>query len=532
STLAYSNPAGSSYKTTLATLKVKYVATVAAPIANFTVSSTSGNVPLTVQIVDASTGGVSSYAWDFNNDGTIDSTQQSPLYTYNEAGIYSVNLTVANSVGIDSEVKTGYIVVSGSSSVAPIANFTATPTSGNAPLTVQFTDASTGTVSSYAWDFNNDGTVDNTEKSPSYTYSAAGTYTVNLTVNGQDGSDSEVKTAFIVVNNPVPTSPVANFTAAPVLGTKPLNVQFTDISTGTPTSWKWSFGDGTYSTKQNPSHIYSKRGKYTVSLTVKNTLGRNTIKKTNYIDVEVFPVANFLAYSTVGKVPMKVKFIDKSRGDPTSWNWDFGDGNTSTEQNPTNVYGAVGRYNVTLTVTNAAGTNSTTKYGYIDVEASLVAEFSASSTLGVRPLNVQFTDMSVGVPTSWKWSFGDGSYSSKQNPSHIYKKGGKYTVSLTVINTVGRDTTKKTNYITIEVPPVSYFSASPKAGKAPLNVVFTDKSTGYPESWKWDFGDGNISTEQKPTHIYSTAGRYTVKLTVSNLAGSNTKSMVKYIKVS
>jgi len=169
----------------------------ASPVANFTANVTSGDFPLTVQFTDESTNTPTSWSWDFDNDGTVDSTEQNPIYTYTAAGNYTVNLTVANADESDSEVKTEYIVVSEPLPEAPVANFTATPTSGSAPLTVNFTDQSTGNISSYSWDFNNDGTVDSTDQNPSYTYASAGTYTVNLTVSNAKGSDSEVKTNYI-----------------------------------------------------------------------------------------------------------------------------------------------------------------------------------------------------------------------------------------------------------------------------------------------------------------------------------------------
>jgi len=229
---------------------------------------------------------------------------------------------------------------------------------------------------------------------------------------------------------------------------------------------------------------------------------------------------------------MSVKFTDKSTGAPTSWFWDFGDGNTSTEKTPVHVYSAVGRYNVSLTSTNAVGNNTITKSSYIDVEVVPVAEFSADPTVGANPLNVSFTDLSTGVPTSWTWTFGDGNTSTEQNPSHIYSKEGQYTVKLTAKNAVGSNSTTKTKYITVESIPVASFSATPTSGIHPLSVTFTDKSTGFPESWHWDFGDGNTSTEQKPVHTYSAAGQYNVSLTVTNLMGNSTKSMSKYVKVS
>ncbi len=501
------------------------------PVANFMANVTSGTVPMTVQFTDNSTGEPTSWQWDFDNDGVVDSTEQAPIYTYATVGNYTVNLTVGNTGGSDSEVKIEYIVVSEPLPGAPIANFNATPTSGNSPLKVQFTDASTGTVSSYSWDFNNDGNVDSTEQSPSYTYAAAGNYTVNLTVIGTGGSDSEVKTGYINVSNSVTTKPVAAFSASPTLGIMPLNVQFTDMSTGVPASWSWNFGDGNTSNESSPLHTYSKVGKFTVSLTVKNVKGTNTTKKTKYIDVEVVPVAEFSANKTLGKAPLSVKFTDKSTGDPTSWNWDFGDGNTSTEEKPVHVYSAVGIYNVTLTATNAVGNNTTMKSDYIDVEGVPVADFSASSTLGIMPFNVSFTDMSSGVPTSWSWSFGDGNVSTEQNPSHVYSKVGTFTIKLTAKNAVGSNTITKTKYIDVEVVPVAEFSANKTLGKAPLSVKFTDKSTGDPTSWNWDFGDGNTSTEEKPVHVYSEVGRYNITLTATNAVGNNTITKSSYIDV-
>jgi PKD repeat protein len=196
------------------------------------------------------------------------------------------------------------------------------------------------------------------------------------------------------------------------------------------------------------------------------------------------------------------------------------------------TYSKVGKFTVSLTAANAVGNNTLTKSDYIDVEGVPVAEFSADSTVGTVPFNVSFTDLSTGVPTNWTWTFGDENTSNEQNPSHIYSKGGQYTVKLTAKNAVGSNSTTKTKYITVESIPVASFSASPTSGTHPLSVTITDKSTGYPESWSWDFGDGNTSTEKNPLNLYSAAGKYTVNLTVTNLAGSSTKSMSNYIKVS
>jgi len=162
---------------------------------------------------------------------------------------------------------------------------------------------------------------------------------------------------------------------------------------------------------------------------------------------------------------------------------------------------------------------------------SPVAAFSAHPTSGKAPLIVKFTDKSTGKPTKWKWDFGDGTTSTKQNPTHKYSKVGSYTVRLTVINAKSSNTAIKTDYIKVVTKPVANFSAKPTSGKVPLTVDFTDQSTGIATKWKWNFGDGTISREKNPKHQYLQEGNYKITLTVSNAAGSNTVTKTNFIKV-
>ena len=238
-------------------LSIKYISDVfiysddsppSPPIAAFSATPRSGTAPLTVTFTDASSGTAPlTYAWDFQNDGSVDSILKNPSYQYTAAGTYTAKLTVTNTAGSDPEVKAGYITVS-AAPVAPVAAFSATPRSGTAPLTVTFTDASSGTAPlTYAWDFQNDGSVDSILKNPSYQYTAAGTYTAKLTVTNTVGSDPEVKAGYITVSA-APVAPVAAFTGIPVSGMVPLDVTFTDSSTGTSiTNRRWDFGDGNIS---------------------------------------------------------------------------------------------------------------------------------------------------------------------------------------------------------------------------------------------------------------------------------------------
>ena len=254
-----------------------------APTAAFSGTPVAGSAPLAVQFTDLSANSPTSWSWNFG-DGSPSSTAQNPSHTYTASGSYTVTLTATNGSGSDDEVKTDYIVVS--DPPPPTAAFSGTPLAGSAPLVVQFTDASTGSPTSWSWDFG-DGSPTSSAQNPSHTYTANGSYTVTLTATNAFGSDADVKTDYVVVSDaPPPPAPVADFSALPVAGSAPLVVQFTDASTGSPTSWSWDFGDGSpTSTAQNPSHTYTANGSYTVTLTATNAGGPDPETKTDYIVV-------------------------------------------------------------------------------------------------------------------------------------------------------------------------------------------------------------------------------------------------------
>ncbi|HXW98352.1 MAG TPA: PKD domain-containing protein, partial [Methanomicrobiales archaeon] len=227
-----------------------------------------------------------------------------------------------------------------------------------------FTDQSTNTPTAWSWDFGDSGT--STLQNPVHVYTAAGTYTVALTATNGDGSGKLVKQNYITVTPKTP--PVANFTANVTTGPAPLAVAFTDQSTNTPTAWSWDFGDSGTSTLQNPVHVYTAAGTYTVKLTVTNADGSSTVSKATYITaLNSLPTANFSGTPTSGKQPLTVTFTDLSANTPTAWSWDFGDGAASQQQNPVHVYTAPGVYTVSLTVTNAGGSDKMVKQNYITV---------------------------------------------------------------------------------------------------------------------------------------------------------------------
>jgi PKD repeat protein len=429
------------------------------PIAAFSASPTSGLIPLNVQFTDNSTGTPTAWNWNFG-DRTANSTAQNPAHLYSTAGNYTVTLTVTNSAGSNTIAKSNYIKATAPTTVKPpVIYFWASRTSGTVPITIGFTDASTNTPTAWYWDFG-DGT-NSTLKSPRHTYTSAGTYSITLTASNAGGSATKTRYNYITLTGTTTQKPVASFTSNVTSGKVPLSVLFSDTSTGSPTAWNWNFGDGTANaTVKNPVHVFSKAGVYTVTLTASNSAGSSTIKKSSYITVSSTTppalVANFSSNVTTGTAPLNVAFTDKSTGTPTAWNWSFGDGTYSTVKNPAHIYSKAGNYTVKLTLKNAAGsTNTVTKTNYIKVKAPTTAKipvvsFWASRTSGTVPITIGFTDASTNTPTSWKWNFGDGTYSTAQNPRHTYSKAGTYSITLTASNAAGSATKTRYNYIVLK----------------------------------------------------------------------------------
>jgi PGF-pre-PGF domain-containing protein len=246
------------------------------------------------------------------------------------------------------------------------------------------------------------------------------------------------------------------------------------------------------------------------------------------------PTADFSSSVSSGNAPLEVSFTDKSTGDPTSWNWDFGDGTNSQDQNPGHTYSSAGDYTVTLTVSNENGENS--KSSTINVLENTdtgntepvlpTADFATNATQGSAPLAIQFTDLSQNT-TGWNWDFGDSSSSTDQNPLHVYETPGDYTVILTASNENG--TTSKNLDIKVlekEGLPVADFEANVTSGYAPLSVLFTDHSQDATQI-AWDFNeDGVVDANTSPaTYEYTSPGTYDVTLTATNENGTASKTI-------
>ena len=265
---------------------------------------------------------------------------------------------------------------------------------------------------------------------------------------------------------------------------------------------------------------YSKDSKGPlVSIDIEN----GTILSVDYQDIMPTintPVASF---SYVDQGQGAVDFTDESQNQPTSWEWDFGDGNSSIMQNPSHTYTMPGTYTVCLTATNSSGSDTNCQMLDIEIASIPVADFSFSTP---DQLTIDFTDLSQNQPTSWEWDFGDGNSSTMQNPSHTYAVQATYTVCLTASNIAGENTVCKE--VNIAIAPVAAFSYADQGQGV---VDFMDESTFQPTSWEWDFGDGETSTMQNPTHTYTMPGTYTVCLTATNSSGSDTNCQTLEIMI-
>ncbi len=400
----------------------------------------------------------------------------------------------------------------------PIADFSSNTTLGCKPLTVNFTDISQYTPTSWLWSFPGGNPSTSTLMNPVVVYNAIGVYDVSLTVTNSYGTNSITKTAYLTVID----KPVANFTFVKAEG----NVQFTNTSTGLGSS-HWDFGDGTFSNDKNPVHTYSSVGTYNVLLTVSNLCGVS-IKSVN-ITVVFIPVASFSADVNSGCVPIIVNFTDLSTNNPTSWNWSFIGGYppSSTLKNPTITYNNPGDFKVSLVATNSEGSGSVSIDKYIKVNVPPVANFSFS----VVGHKVHFMNTTAGVNNSFLWDFGDGETSIEVNPIHTYALPGDYTVSLTATNSCSFNSISKS--VTVHTIPTANFKADTTTACSVATIHFTDISYNSPDTWKWTFPGGtpDSSTMHNPTVEYQSDGTYAVVLIASNDAGSDTIIKTNYIHV-
>lgn len=486
-TLTVSNEAGDDIQTV-----TNYITVNPQPGAEFNFT-TNG-----LQAIFNSNGSVgTSYFWNFG-DGQ-NSNVPNPIHIYSAAGTYPVSLTVSNECG--SEILTLNVTVTG----APVAAFTSNTQNGCAPLVVQFTNQSAGSPTSFNWVFQGGSPATSTQANPTVTYNTPGSYDVQLTVANPAGNNTLFLDNYIVIESPTNSNFNYNVNGS--------NASFTNQSSN-DTGSNWFFGDGNSSPEENPTHTYLADGVYTVMLISSGICGNDT--STSQVSIQTPPQAAYAYQQMSDCVPAVVNFTNQSSPNATTFLWSLpgGSPSSSTQANPSVTYTGPGAYTVTLIAYSGGGTDTMTWENLILVGTAP----SASFLLSTDDTNVTFENQSIGA-SSYFWDFGDGQFSSAENPIHDYGSFGIYTVSLISTNPCGSDTSVVV--IELSTVPNAFFGYSAHTGCAPFVVNFIDQSQNNPTSWDWTFegGDPATSTEQNPTVTYTEPGAHTVSLTVTNGQG-------------
>lgn len=458
---------------------------------------------LTVGFTNTSIG-ATDYHWDFGNTAATNDTsnQVNASYTYPDTGIYIVTL-IANPGFQCSDTTTTVVVL-----YDPFQpDFSYVKQCPGTPM--QFNDLSTvsqGTIVSWSWNFGDGGTA--SVKNPTHTYNSNGPFWVTLTMTSSTGC----KTIYTELVSPHP-KPNANFTFSTPCLDKP--TQFTNTSTitsGTITTWNWTFGDGGTSSVKDPIHTYVATGTYTVTLIVTSDMGcKDTVAKTLIIKPKPVAVADDDTIACFGD-PVQ---LQASGGWYYLWKPAAGLSNPNIA-NPIATPSATTTY--TVIVSDDCWADSTT----VTIVVNPTPTASFSNTVTCVGDTFHFTDMSLpngSTIVSWSWDFGDGGMSSLQNPTHIFTGNGPFNVTLTVVNNFGCDDDYTLTVVPYPLPEVDFTRDLPCLNQP---TQFTDLTTilsGTLVSWSWSFGDGGTSTLQNPTHTYTSTGDFTVTLVVTSNHG-------------
>ena len=472
------------------------VATI--PTADFSATPTSGCTSLIVTYSDLSSSNTTGWSWEFEGGVPETSASQNPTVTYNTAGVYDVTLIATTAAGNDEEVKMDYITVAEPAT----SDYTFMVTGGD----VTFTNTSTN-ADTYNWEFGN-GDI-SMDENPVYTYTSSGSYEVVLSALSTCGTVTDTQTVVISL------APVAAFTTVgSPTDCAEFILEYTDASTFNPETWAWTFEGGTptASTEQNPSVTYSSPGAYDVTLTVTNAQGMNTITADDYVVAQDQVTAGF-ANTIAG---LEVTFENQSSSAATSYVWDFGDGMTSTGVNPIHTYSEEGVYEITLTAIGPCNSDVITQT--LNLYTIPTAGFTSDITEGCNVLTVSYSQTSSSNVTAYAWTFEGGTPSTSldANPTVVYNAAGTYNVELIVSNPTGSSSASEVDFVTVsDVPSASFVGVNNM-----LTVTFTNNSMEA-DSFMWDFGDGNTSSDISPIHTYATEGDYTVTLTATNSCGDN-----------
>lgn len=484
----------------------------AVPVANFSNNPTCVNS--NVQFTDASSissGSITSWLWNFGNGNT--STLQNPSTSYTTAGAVSVNLLVTSASGCTASITKPLTV-----GQIPTSSFSYSFNCiKDSVIFTNTSSISSGSITGSLWNFGDFSSTSNLTN-PRHNYNATGNYTATL-VSTSNFSCSSTSTVLVSLTNKVS----ANYSISATNFCIGSAISFSNASTyslSAINAWAWNFGDGGTSTQQNPSYTYTASGTYSITLQSTAADGcKGIITKT--VSINAKPVVQFTTTILSACATKTIGFNSTSTAPAGStYLWNFGDGNSSTSQNPIYAYATTGTYSVKLVVKAPGGcADSLTKTSYITINSTPVSNFSLSTTCVFTNINfINNSTISTGSISSWNWNLGDGvgSTSNLQNPSYTYSVAGTYTVNLSSASNLGCVGTYS-QVVNITNKPVANFTSNSLINCSGETLSFNNLSTPATGStYFWSFGNGGSSFQQNPIYTYSTSGFYAIKLVVSS----------------
>ncbi|MEM7510067.1 MAG: PKD domain-containing protein, partial [Bacteroidota bacterium] len=510
------------------------------PMASCEATPTTGEAPLTVTFTGGgldTDGNIIKYSWNFGDESPI-SELQNPTHEYTNEGTFTASLVVEDNQGArDTCIK----IITVSSNVCPQPQLQASPLSGESPLVVNFSGAlstdSDGIITSYLWNFGDGNSAEG--ETATHIYQTNGQYVATLTVTDNEGCQ---KSTFVTINvGSDNICPQAVIVTNNQTGTAPLSIIFDGTSStdadGLITSFVWRFGDGDTAAGPDVSHTYETAGVFTAILEITDDGG---CRVSDSLAITVSPPpsppsVNCSANPESGIAPLEVSLSASgadSDGFIVSYDWDFGDGNSGSGENVTHTY-AEGTYIAEVIATDNDGLSDTC-VAFIAVGAAPnqppSVSCNASVLTGSPPLSINFSSLASdtdGTIASYEWAFGDGNTSTAQNPIHIYQAEGNYLASVVATDDEGaRDTCELSISVQAGVnsPPTLSCLPDKTSGKAPLTINFSadaSDSDGTIASYRWEFGDGGSSTLEDPSHTFSDAGTYNVRLVVKDNVGDS-----------
>lgn len=479
--------------------EISIVSSGISPEAAFTTDVQEGCAPLIVTFTNQSTNFDSLY-WEFPGGDPAFSTDSVVVVTYDAPGTYTPQIAAFGNGGADVLAEANLITVV----QAPNVTFNAM-VNGNE---VSF-DATIENVNTFVWSFG-DGNG-STEPNPTHTYANGGGYTVVLAYTTDICGPGEVSQT-ITIGSARP--PQAEISSSAVSGCEPLTIFFEDASGGDITGIQWQFENGApaSSTEEAPVVTFAQAGNHEVTLIASGPLGNDTTQMTVFVSAG--PTAGF--ESAIEETTVT---LQNTSTNGLTYQWNFGDGTTATDQNPTHSYAAAGQYLIQLISTNGCGSDTTEQLIEIAIPGPQ-AGFSFNPPSGCEPLTITFTNQSINFD-SIRWAFpgGEPATATSETVSVVFPAAGTFSAALVAYGNGLTDTLLQENSIQVERLPDAAFSFSVDGNVVQFSNLATDAA-----QVRWEFGDGNTSNATNPIHTYLNDGVYTVLQVVGNGACGETET--------